>query len=76
MDSGTKVDSQSLGTRRGGPTWSAGSNGHVGTLELDVGGIRLGLEIYRTPDGELLWLWRDGTSGRVCHRSTHTTGSS
>jgi len=74
MHSGPKVGLNRHGTDRTGPTWSAGSNGHVGTLELNVGGVRLDLEIYRTPNGELLWLWRDGSSGCVCRRPVPIEG--
>ena len=69
MDRRANVGRNGRGAERLDPTWSAGSNGHVGTLELDVDGMQLGLEIYRTPGGQLLWLWRDGKTRRVCYRA-------
>lgn len=49
--------------------WCGVSTGHVGTLELEVAGLRLELEVYRGPCDELLWLWRDASTKRVCYRS-------
>lgn len=57
-----------------GSTWSAGSNGHVGTLEVELPGVRLGLEIYRTANGELLWRWRDGVARRAGRQSAAIEG--
>jgi len=75
MASGANVRPNGRDVRDPGATWSAGSNGHVGTLELSVEGVPLDLEIYRTPDGQLLWLWRSGSSGRVCQRSAAIEGN-
>jgi hypothetical protein len=74
MDNRTKTARNGGDTGQLEPTWSAGSNGHVGTLELNANGVQLGLEIYRAPGGQLLWLWRDGKTRRVCYRAAPAEG--